>query len=207
MPTSTGLSDVLRQLADGQAPPKQSSSVAPATTSQHKAKSIKSTRTTKSKPKQASRPTPRKKPTTQRQPETKLKSSQRSVRSKSVKTKSKPMASPTRNTSQRRTSISSSGYMKKIGTPMMLGVGVLLLIPAIWGTCLLLGYNVWQSGRSDAKTVAGFMLICYPIGLMLVGYGAFLLSHSKKQNQAVNKSTSRPTPSPRSNPRKVRRLR
>ena len=63
----------------------------------------------------------------------------------------------------------SNQQLKEVATPIVFTVGLLLLFPAIWGTLVLMGQNIWRSDKPDAPTVAKDMLICWPLSLALIG--------------------------------------
>ena len=60
-----------------------------------------------------------------------------------------------------------------VGGILLLLVGGLLLIPAVWATLLLGGANVWGAARQDANRMATAMLVCWPLAIALVGAGIY----------------------------------
>lgn len=62
---------------------------------------------------------------------------------------------------------------KATAVPLIATVGLLLLLPAIWGTMLLAGVEVWLSERRGATTMARTMLVCWPIAIALFGSAIF----------------------------------
>jgi hypothetical protein len=57
---------------------------------------------------------------------------------------------------------------RAIAAPVLMTVGVMLLIPAIWAIMVLTGARVPMSDRPDAPTMAKVMLICWPLALTLI---------------------------------------
>lgn len=77
--------------------------------------------------------------------------------------------------------------MKATMAPILLTVGLIVLIPAIWGTLLLMGVETFGSDRSNAKTMATFMLMCWPISIALIVTAVILflqISKAKKKAEA-----------------------
>ncbi|MAE64535.1 MAG: hypothetical protein CMJ18_09725, partial [Phycisphaeraceae bacterium] len=74
--------------------------------------------------------------------------------------------------------------LKAFAVPVLLTVGLLLLIPAVWGTLLLAGFEVWASGREGAVTMAKAMLVCWPIALVLLGSAAFYAMQLRRERAA-----------------------
>jgi hypothetical protein len=62
--------------------------------------------------------------------------------------------------------------LKRLAIPALLIVAGLMLIPGLWALGVLGGVAVWQSNKAGAQTVAGAMLLCWPIAAFLV-FGAW----------------------------------
>jgi len=78
-----------------------------------------------------------------------------------------------------------TGGMKGVAIPVLITVGGLLLIPAIWAALLLAG--AIDSQREGAQTMAYAMLACWPIALILfaaAGFYFYIMQKEKKQWQA-----------------------
>lgn len=90
-------------------------------------------------------------------------------------------------THRRRVSkVSKGDALKATMAPILLTVGLLVLLPAIWGTMLLLGMDVFMSERSNAKTMATFMMVCWPIAVALIATAIVLfLQVSKAKKKAA----------------------
>lgn len=69
--------------------------------------------------------------------------------------------------------------IKEIAVPLLFTVGVILLIPAVWGTLVLAGSI--ESKREGAKGMAAAMLVCYPVALCLIGGGILFLRQVMKE--------------------------
>lgn len=69
--------------------------------------------------------------------------------------------------------------MKEVAVPLLFTVGIILLIPAVWGTLVLAGSI--ESKRESAKGMAAAMLVCYPVALCLIGGGVLFLRQVMKE--------------------------
>ena len=58
--------------------------------------------------------------------------------------------------------------MKATMVPILMTVGILVVLPAVWGTMILAGVDTFMSDRPSADTMAKFMLICWPIAITLI---------------------------------------
>lgn len=81
-------------------------------------------------------------------------------------------AAPVRRPTPRRKNQNNS--FKAVMVPIVATVGILLLLPAVWGTMVVLGQNVWRSDRPDAATMGKAMLICWPLSLALIGLAVIM---------------------------------
>lgn len=75
--------------------------------------------------------------------------------------------------------------MKATAIPLLITVGGLLLVPAIWGVLVLVGAGVPGAGREDSGMMAGMMLGCWPIALCLIYYGVYLLRKLQRAKKAA----------------------
>lgn len=55
------------------------------------------------------------------------------------------------------------------GVKLCLIIGMLLLIPGLWAVGILLGLNVPMAYRTSARSMAYFMLVCWPVAAALIG--------------------------------------
>lgn len=60
---------------------------------------------------------------------------------------------------------------KALSAPVLITVGGLLLVPAIWAVLLLTGQTVWASDRPNAQLMAKVMLVCWLIAIPLMAAG------------------------------------
>ena len=93
-----------------------------------------------------------------------------------------PRSSPRRRTPPRR---KPTGGMKGVAVPVLITVGGLLLIPAVWAALLLAG--AVTSEREGAQTMAYAMLACWPIALILfaaAGFYFYIMQKEKKEYEA-----------------------
>jgi len=91
---------------------------------------------------------------------------------------SNPVISTPGSSSPRRSSVrktKKNDGLKAVFAPVLLTTGILLLIPAVWSVLLLSGMQVWQSERDDARSMAMAMLISWPIALLLLVAGGWML--------------------------------
>ena len=71
--------------------------------------------------------------------------------------------------------------LKAVVAPILITVGLLVLAPAVWGLLVLMGVEVFASGRDSANTMAKVMLICWPMGTALIVAGIVCLVQVQKQ--------------------------
>jgi hypothetical protein len=71
------------------------------------------------------------------------------------------------------------GSLKEVAVPLLFTIGVILLIPAIWGTLMLMGKL--ESTRDGDKGMAAAMLVCYPVSACLIAGGIFFLRQVLKE--------------------------
>ncbi len=99
-----------------------------------------------------------------------------------------PVAAGKAKRRQGRLSAATSGdAMKATMAPILLTVGLIVMIPAVWGTLLLMGVSMPLSERSNANTMATFMLLCWPIAIALIVTAIILfmqVSKAKKKAAA-----------------------
>lgn len=77
-----------------------------------------------------------------------------------------------------------SGF-KAVATPVMATIGLLLLLPAAWGTLILMGVEVWNSDREGATTMAQAMLICWPLSLAMLALSVLLFLQVRAERNAA----------------------
>ena len=77
-----------------------------------------------------------------------------------------PAATPSRRRPVRRTW--SAPNLHEVAAPVLLTVGVLLLVPAVWAVLVLLGASVWRSDWPGADRMSLIMLMCWPIAAGLI---------------------------------------
>lgn len=73
--------------------------------------------------------------------------------------------------------------VKALSIPVLITVGLLLLMPAVWGTLVLAGFEAPRHDDPQAKPMAAFMLVCWPLALsLLITAGVFIrqLSAAKR---------------------------
>lgn len=58
--------------------------------------------------------------------------------------------------------------LKAIVAPILMTVGVMLLVPALWSVLVLMGASVPMSGREDSNSMAKMMLLCWPLAISLI---------------------------------------
>jgi hypothetical protein len=78
-----------------------------------------------------------------------------------------------------RTATKPKGSLKEVAVPLLFTIGVILLIPAIWGTLILTGKL--ESTRASAKGMATAMLVCYPVSACLIAGGVLFLRQVMKE--------------------------
>ena len=66
-----------------------------------------------------------------------------------------------------RLASSDSDDLRKLGVGLLLGLGVLLMIPALWSAGWLVGLEVPGAQRESAGAMAMLMLSAWPIALLL----------------------------------------
>ncbi len=67
-----------------------------------------------------------------------------------------------------------SSDLSATAAPILLTVGLLLMVPAVWAVMILRGYeNAWGADRPNAGMMAKLMLSAWPMGLILIGSGIY----------------------------------
>lgn len=186
MPDATGgLSDVLRQMADGEptsdnmpqqsdlAPTEpdnesvdQADDTALAAAMEDEAGDVIGESTASTTPKAAASPTPE-------------------------PTRTAPQAAP-RPAVSRRPAASNTHQLKATAAPVLVTVGILMLIPAVWAVAILLGIPVWHSQRDGAGQMAIAMMVCWPIALALIAGGIwFFIQVTAEKKNAPPKRVAR----------------
>ena len=89
----------------------------------------------------------------------------------------------TRGTRNRPIRKSSSHGLKATAAPLLATVGVLLLIPGIWSVLTLSGMDIAGSKRDDAKAMATAMLVCWPIAICLLVTAAIFFTQILKEKK------------------------
>ena len=84
----------------------------------------------------------------------------RPVAKKSIKTATPPKRSVRRK--------SKTHDLRATAAPLLVTVGVLLLIPAVWAVLLLMGVGVPGAEREDSRPMATVMLLSWPIAICLI---------------------------------------
>ena len=84
----------------------------------------------------------------------------------------------------RRATPSKPGGFREVAAPVLLTVGLLLLIPAIWSTLLLGGVGVPGSMRSDAPKMAMVMMLCWPVAICLLAASVHFFIQMVKAKRA-----------------------
>ncbi len=72
--------------------------------------------------------------------------------------------------------------LKKASVPILVTVGSLMMVPALWGLAVLMGIEVPRSQQAGAGRMATAMLACWPIALGLYGGAAVFWMQLKKQS-------------------------
>lgn len=80
-----------------------------------------------------------------------------------------------------RTKPPSSGGLKAVASPVLITVGLLMLIPAVWAVLFLSGSIT--SDKHDARVMAFVMLACWPIAIALIGGGVWFIFQVKKDKE------------------------
>ena len=62
---------------------------------------------------------------------------------------------------------------------MLLTLGVLLLLPAVWATGIMLDMDIWRSDREDASSMATMMLVAWPIALAMIAAAIWCFAQVK----------------------------
>jgi hypothetical protein len=81
----------------------------------------------------------------------------------------------------------STGGLKALAVPILVTLGLLMLLPAVWGTLMLIGVEVPASDRDGATLMAAFMLVCWPIALAMFGIAGVLFRQVSRQKQRLNR--------------------
>lgn len=68
-------------------------------------------------------------------------------------------------------SAQSGTGLKAIGAPIFVLLGLVTLVPAVWGTLLLAGMNVPLKNTEGASSMAKVMLVTWPIGIFIIAVG------------------------------------
>jgi|GEM_PF-5645780 len=82
-------------------------------------------------------------------------------------------ASSSATAAPRRTSVrpkrKKDNSLKATAVPILITVGCLLLVPAIWAVMILGGSETaWGAERENASSMAKIMLVCWPLALILI---------------------------------------
>ena len=110
-------------------------------------------------------------------------------------------------TNGRRTPSAKPQGFRAVAAPVLATVGGLLLIPAVWATLLLGGVEVPGSRRSDAASMAMFMLMCWPVAICLIAASVhFFLQVMKAKKQALEELRARAAAASAGNPASVPRM-
>ena len=93
----------------------------------------------------------------------------RSSRSTSSRPASTRSSTATRGGTRRN---SDSLKLKRMAVPALLAVGALMMVPALWGLAVLMGLDVPRADQPGSARMATAMLACWPIALGLFGGAA-----------------------------------
>jgi len=83
-----------------------------------------------------------------------------------------------------RLSTSDPEQMRKIGVGLALGLGVALLIPALWSAGWLIGLDVPGAQRNSAGSMAMLMLSAWPIAVLLFVAGGLMARQIRKRDDS-----------------------
>jgi hypothetical protein len=67
---------------------------------------------------------------------------------------------------------------KAMAVPVLLTLGVLMLVPAVWSLLHLTGLRVDEAANADIMAL--FMLVCWPLALFLIGSAAVMLRQLRR---------------------------
>lgn len=76
---------------------------------------------------------------------------------------------------------SNNSGIKATAAPVLLTVGILVLIPAVWSVLHLSG--IARSSKDDADGMAMFMLVCWPIALALIAAGVVFMMQAMRDKK------------------------
>ena len=74
--------------------------------------------------------------------------------------------------------------VKTAAVPLLVTVGILLFLPGTWSIMQIAGIHVPGSEREDARTMAYFMLLCWPVSISLLAGAGFFLWQIKRATAA-----------------------
>lgn len=63
--------------------------------------------------------------------------------------------------------------------PVLLAVGALLLVPAVWALLFMMNVQVWGYDRSNASAMAKTMLVCWPLSICLIAAGVVFIKQTR----------------------------
>jgi hypothetical protein len=86
--------------------------------------------------------------------------------------------------------------VKETMVPILFTVGMLLLFPAVWGTLVLMGMEIWRSEQPGARMMAALMQLCYPIGVILIAAAVIFFRQVMRKKAESRQQT--PAAAPRS---------
>ena len=75
--------------------------------------------------------------------------------------------------------------LKAVAIPLLITIGALLLVPAVWAVLILCGAHVWRWENPNAKAMALVMLMCWPIAGILIAAAVFFYKQIQRQKAAM----------------------
>jgi hypothetical protein len=106
-------------------------------------------------------------------------------------------AAPAASSARRRAPASQpdNHTLKEVGACLFTTFSLLMLLWAVWGTLILLGFEIWRHDQPDAANMAKISQVFYLLAAVGLAYSGFLFYQisrdKKKQKQAAAKRGNR----------------
>lgn len=81
--------------------------------------------------------------------------------------------------------------LKEVGACVFTTVSLLMLVWAVWGTMILLDMEIWRHDQPGARTMAQVSQVFYLLAAVGLGYSIYLFIHIAKLKQADKAAAAR----------------